>query len=248
MTTIPRQTFDPEKFSVNTAWMKKHGEHFEVVVDPDAALEFRRTKGATDVKDCLHAERIFTDAKRGLHAKDEKLEEVFGTQDALEIAKVLILDGELQLTAEHRARIREAKRNNILNRILTYAIDPTTGLPHPLKRIELAMDEAKVRIDDNRDVDEQIPEIVRKLQPIIPIRLETVTLQVHLPSPYSQKNYGDLQRAGTIKKTEWLNDGALVAWVELPAGLQSDLVEELGKKTHGAADIKKVEERRALNT
>ena len=242
MANTARVTYPPEQFSVNTAWMKKYGEHFEVVVDPDKALAYRKAKGAFDVKECLHAERVFTDAKRGLHAKDEDLVKAFGTSDALEVAKKLVLDGELQLTAEHRQKIRDAKRNNILNRIVMYAIDPTTKLPHPRKRIELAMDEAKVKIDDNKEVDQQIPEIVRKLQPILPIRLETVTLQIHLPVPYGQKLYGDVQRYGTIKKNEWMPDGSWIGWVEMPAGLQNDLLDELGKRTHGAAEVKRVGE------
>lgn len=236
----PRMKYDPEKFSVNTAWMKKGGQHFEVVVDPDKALEFRRTKGAGDIKECLHAERIFTDAKRGLHAKDAQLHEIFGTEDPLVIARKLILEGELQLTAEHRTRIREAKRKNIINRICMYAIDPTTKLPHPERRIILAMDEAKVKIDDNKEVEEQIPAIVKQIQHILPIRLETVVLQIHLPAPYGQKLYGDVQRFGTIKKTDWLADGSLLAWLDLPAGMQQELIDMLGSKTHGAAEIKKV--------
>jgi ribosome maturation protein SDO1 len=237
--------FDPEKFSVNTAWMKRHGLHFEVVVDPDGALEFRRTKGASPaLEECLHAERIFTDAKRGLHAKDSDLEQVFGTSNPLDIARKLILEGELQLTSEHRARIREQRRNSIINRIVLYAIDPKTGLPHPRKRIELAMDEAKVRIDDNADAEDQIAAIIRKLQPVLPIRLETLTLQVHLPQPYGQKLYGDLQRFGQVKNADWMPDGGLVCSLEMPAGLQNDLLDELAKRTHGAAEVKRIGERR----
>lgn len=243
--TTTRMIYDPEKISVNTAWMKKYGNHFEVVVEPDQALEFRRTKGAhPDVKECLHAERIFTDAKRGLHAKDGDIEQAFGTVDPLVVATKLIIEGELQLTAEHRQRIREAKRNAILTRIVTYAIDPTTGLPHPQRRIELAMDEAKVRIDDNRDAEEQIKDIIKKLQPILPIRLETVTLQVYVPAPHGQKAYGELQRFGTVRKSEWLSDGGWMGMVDLPAGLQNDFLSELGKRTHGAADVKKIGEQR----
>lgn len=237
--------YDEERFSVNTAWMKKGGEHIEVVIDPDAALAYKHSKGMhPDIKECLKAERVFFDAKRGLHASEEHLEKFFGTTDPLAIAKILLLEGTIQLTAEHRAKIREAKHNQILNHIRTYAIDPKTGLSHPEARLRLAFDEAKIKIDDAKTVEEQIPVIVRQLQPILPIRLETVTLQIHLPAPYGQKLYSDLQRHGQVKKADWLQDGGLLCHLELPAGLQSDLMEELGKKTHGAVDIKRAEEHR----
>ena len=234
--------FDQERFSWNTAWVKKGGQRFEVVIDPDKALEFKRTKGATDIKECLHAERIFTDAKRGEHAKDIQLKEVFGIDDQLAIAKILLLEGEIQFTAEHREKLREMKHKQIISKICTYAVDPKTGTPHPEQRIRLAMEEAKVKIDDNKDVDQQFQVIVKQLRTVLPIRLETITLQIHLPAPYGQKLHTEIQRYGTIKKNDWLEDGGWLGWLEMPAGLQNDLYDELGKKTHGVAIIKKVGE------
>jgi ribosome maturation protein SDO1 len=233
--------YEEEKFSINTAWMKKAGEHFEMVLDPDAALEFKHSKGATpDIRECLKAEHVFSDAKRGLFAKEERLRELFGTDDPLLLAKKFILDGTIQLTAEHRAKIREAKRNQILSKICLYAVDPTTGFPHPRARIQLAIDEAKVRIDDNKDVDEQVSAIVKQLQPILPIKLEVASLQVHVPSQYAKKLYGELTRFGTVKSAEWMVDASLLCTIEMPAGLQTDLMDFLGARTHGAASVKKL--------
>jgi len=235
--------FQPGKVSWNLAWMKRGGKHFEVVVDPDAAIAFKASGGG-DVRNVLHSEHVFSHAQRGERANEHDLLQLFGTQDEVSVARTLILDGELQLTSEYRERLREDRRKRIIDRIATYAIDPTTGLPHPRHRLELAFAEAKVRIDEHEDEEKQVALIVKALQPILPIRLETVTLQVHLPHPYGQKLYGDIQRAGTLRKTEWAADGALLAWVELPAGLQADLISDLGKRSHGAADIRRVDERR----
>lgn len=233
--------YDEEKFSINTAWIKKSGEHFEMVLDPDAALEFKHTKGASpDVRECLKAEHVFTDAKRGLFAKEERLREIFGTHDPLQLAKKFILDGTIQLTAEHRAKIREAKRNQIIAKICMYAVDPTTGLPHPRTRIQLAIDEAKAKIDDNKDIDEQVSTIVRELQPILPIKLEVSSLQVHISSQYAKKLYGELARFGTMKSTEWMPDASLLCTIEMPAGLQMDLMDFLGARTHGGASVKRL--------
>lgn len=237
-----QQVYDRERIHWNTAWIKKFGHHFEVVVDPDGAAGYKRSGGKGDLREVLKSEHVFSDAKKGEIAAEEHLVEAFGTSEPLDVARVLVLEGELQLSAEYRAQLREERRKRILTLIHTYAIDPTTGLPHPMRRIELALEEAKVKVDDAKDAESQVGDIVRKLQPIIPIRLETVTLQIHLPVPYGQKLYGDLQRYGTLKRTEWLGDGSLLAAVELPAGLQAELLDELNKKTHGAADAKKIDE------
>ena len=34
-------TYDDERFSINVARLKKGGEHFEIVIDPDTAVEFK---------------------------------------------------------------------------------------------------------------------------------------------------------------------------------------------------------------
>ena len=49
-------------------------------------------------------------------------------------------------------------------------IDPKTNLPHPLQRIENALEEANVKIDEHKSEEKQVEEIVRKLQPILPIK------------------------------------------------------------------------------
>lgn len=241
--TTKKQTFDKERISWNTVWMKKHGHHFEMVVDPDLATAYRKSQGG-DVKDCLHAEKVFFDAKHGELASEDALLQTFGTLDVLQIAKILLAQGDLQLTSEYREKMREEKRRQIFSKIQMYAIDPTTRMPHPAKRLELAFEEAKIRIDERQDVESQLQDIIRKLQPIIPIRLETTTMQIHLPAPHGQKLYGDLQRFGTIKRTEWLQDGSLLAFLDIPAGLRMDLMEEIGSRTHGAADIRMVDESR----
>jgi ribosome maturation protein SDO1 len=236
--------FQPGKVAWNLAWQKRHGKQFEIVIDPDKALAFKASKGQGEVQECLHSEHVFTHAQKGERANEQDMLAAFGTNDPLAVARVLILEGEIQLTSEYRESLRDAKRKRILDKISTYAIDPTTGYAHPRARLELAFAEAKIRIDEHEEEERQVAQIVRQLQPIIPIRLETVTLQIHLPHPYGQKLYGDIQRAGNLKRTEWAADGALLAWVELPAGLQSDLMSDLGKKSHGAADIQRVDERR----
>jgi len=238
-----KNIYEKERLHWNTAWMKTHGEHLEVVVNPDEALAYRRSKGTTpDIRECVRSEHVFTNAKKGEIAPDDLLTKIFGAADALVVAKALILKGELQISSEHRSQIREEKYNKILNKIQSYATDPTTGLPHPRQRIELGMEEAKIKVDEKRDVETQVQEIVKKLQPVMPIKLETVTLQMRVPAQYSQKLYGDLERYGTLKKTDWLNDGALLAWIELPAGLQNDLIDEFQSKSHGSVEIKKVDE------
>ena len=229
-------TFDEERVSFNTAWIKKAGEHFEVVIDPDAAIAFKRT-GQGDVHDIVKSGHVFFDAKKGELASEQHMKTVFGTDDPFRVAEHIIREGEIQLTKEHRDRLREQKYKRIVSIIQRNAIDPRTKLPHPLQRIELAFTEAKVRVDELRTAEDQVQDVVKKLQPILPIRFEHKTIQVHIPSQYAARLHGTLSSYGDIKKQEWLSDGSWLGTLELPAGLLMECMDMLNSKTHGNVQI-----------
>ena len=69
-----------EKFTV--ARLTKDNEHFEILVKPQKALEYRNGKipGITEV---LAAELIFSDANKGTKVSEEAMRKAFGTIDRL---------------------------------------------------------------------------------------------------------------------------------------------------------------------
>ena len=68
---MDRQTYDHEKVSFNLARLKKGGEHFEIVVDPDLAVSFKEGQDIP-IKDILKGEKIFSDAKKGQLASEAR--------------------------------------------------------------------------------------------------------------------------------------------------------------------------------
>jgi ribosome maturation protein SDO1 len=229
-------TFDEERFSINTAFIKKGGEHFEVVIDPDAAIAFKQT-GQGNVHEIVKSGHVFFDAKKGELASEQYMKTVFGSTDPYFVAERIIRDGEIQLTKEHRDKLREQKRNRVMSIIHRNAIDPRTKLPHPMTRIELAFEEAKIKLDEFKKAEDQVQDIVKKLQPILPIKFEQKLLQVHIPGQYAAKLYQTVSGYGTIKKQDWLNDGSWAGELELPAGLVNECIDALNSKTHGNVQI-----------
>lgn len=230
------QTFDEERIHINVARLKKGGETFEVVIDPDAAVLWKES-GEGDISEIVNAEKIFSDAKKGMLASDEHIKSLFGTDEFEKVAEHILKEGEIQLTTEHRDKVREQKRNRVITYIHRNAIDPKSGNPHPQQRIILAFEEAKIKIDEFKSVEKQIPDIVRKLQPILPIKLEKLKLHVHVPRNYAGKMFGEISRIAQIQKEQWNNDGSWEADVELPAGIKNELIELINNITHGGAVI-----------
>ncbi|MFH1770850.1 MAG: ribosome assembly factor SBDS [archaeon] len=236
-----QQLFDYKKIDINTAKLKTHGQSFEIVVDPDLAIDYKQGK-KVEIREVLHAEDIFSDANKGLHASETDMKKIFGTSDTLQVAEKILADGDIQLTAEYRERIRAEKLKRILHIIHKNGIDPKTKLPHPMQRLENAFNEAKIHIDEFKRAEDQVNEIIKRLTPILPIRFAKKEIQLIVPAEHAAKLYGHVTKFGEIKKEQWMNDGSWFAVVEIPAGLQNEFFDELNKETHGNIETKIISE------
>ncbi|MFA6888267.1 MAG: ribosome assembly factor SBDS [Candidatus Woesearchaeota archaeon] len=221
------------------ARFKAEGDKYEILVDCEASLQFRQGKNV-GMEDVLASEKIFTDAKRGIVASEHRMMAIFGTEDHEEIAKIILKKGEIQITAEHKGKETEEKKKQILAYIQRNGVDPKTHMPHPPQRIALAFEEAKVHIDDRKEVLEQVNDIIKKLQPILPIKFERKQIAIRIPGQYAAKTYGTVKGMSVIIKEEWLDDGSWKGIVEIPAGMQNDLFDKLNSMTHGSIESETV--------
>jgi len=219
------------------ARLNSHGETFEVLIDPDIVNRLRKDE-EVELLDHMVIDEIFRDARKGERASEEKMEEVFGTTDPIEVAKQIILKGEVQLTTEQRREMQELKRRRIVNEIARNAINPQTKTPHPPQRIELAMEEAKIHVDPFKSVESQIPLVLEKLRPLIPIRFDTSRIAVKLSGEDYGRCFEVLSSHGKITREEWQPDGNWIGVVELPAGMRDDFISRLSGKTHGRVETK----------
>lgn len=226
-----------ERYTV--ARISREGDHFEVLVKPEPAFLFRLGK-ITSVSKVLVAETIFLDAGKGLKASEEKLQKAFGTLDTLKIASVILKKGTLQLTTEQRRQLTEDKRKQIISFISRQCVDPRTNLPHPPTRVEQAMEQIHYSIDPFRDAEEQAREIIKLLRPVLPLKMEQVSVAIRIPPEHAGKVYGAVKGFGTIKREEWRADGSWFAIIEMPAGLYGPFLEKLGEKTRGNLEAKLV--------
>lgn len=240
--TKGQQLFDYQKIDINIARLKTYGKIFEIVVDPDLAIDFKHGK-EIDFNEIMKAPKIFTDANKGLLASEEEMQKIFRTAEPVEVAKKILADGDIQLTSEYREKIREEKRKKLINIIHRNGIDPKTKLPHPVQRLENAFAEAKVKIDEFKRAEDQVNDVLKKLTVILPIRFAKKEIELIVPSQYAARLYGRVQRMAEIKKEEWLNDGSWFAVVEIPAGIQNEFFDELNKETKGDITTKILSEK-----
>ncbi len=213
------------------------GQRFEILVKPDLALRFKEGE-KIDIDEILVGDYVYKDIRRGLKASPESLKKAFGTDDIRKVAETILRHGEVQLTTEQRRKIIENKKKQIINLIAKNAVDPKTKLPIPPKRIELAMEQAKIHIDIYKSPESQLESIVSKLARVMPIKIAKAYLAVRIPPQYSGRLFKQLRSLGEVRKTNWLSDGSLLAEIEIPAGLQEELISKINKLTHGSASVK----------
>jgi ribosome maturation protein SDO1 len=219
-----------------TAKFSSGGQKFEILVDADKALQFRRGK-EIDMNDILAYPVIYRDVRSSEAAPSQDLQKIFGTTDVFKIAGKIIKEGEVQLTTEQRRQMVEQKKNQIAAIISKRGINPQTNTPHPIQRILNAMDQKGVNIDPFIDAELQIDKIVNIIKLLLPIRFQKVTIQIKVPMQYSGKIYGILKESGSVKQEQWLSDG-LQLNIEILAGVQDELTEKIANLTHGSFELK----------
>ncbi len=209
------------------------GEQFEIFVDSDLAYDYVTGK-RTDPMSTLQVEDVFTDANKGEKPSQEKLKKAFGTTDIPKIVETILKRGNVPITTEQKSKLLAEKRKQIITIIARNSVDPKTNAPHPLLRIENAMETAKVQIDPFKGANEQVDTVVKKINMILPIKFATARMEVTIPPEYANRCYGLLKQYG-LKSEEWQSNGSLKAVLEFPAGLQGEFFEKLNNFTKGSA-------------
>lgn len=224
-----------DKYTI--ARITKENEHFEILVKPQKALDYRMGK-VSAITEVLAGETIFSDANKGTKVSEEALKKAFGTTDSLRIAETILKTGTLQLTTDQRRKMVEDKRKQIIDFIARQTVDPKTNLPHPPTRIENAMEQVRYPIDPFKLVEEQAKDIIKLLRTILPLKMELMNISVIIPAEYSARAYGTIKGFGAIKREEWRADGSWAGVLEMPAGLYAPFLDKLGEITKGNGEAK----------
>ncbi|MFH1325603.1 MAG: ribosome assembly factor SBDS [archaeon] len=220
-----------------TARIKQGGKHFEIIVDLDKAIDFKKGRGI--VSDFLEVEKIFSDSKKGMVASSSDLQKSFGTEEIESVAEKIVKSGEILTTQEHRDEEREKKVKQVVDFLAKNAIDSRTGNPYSVQRIQSAIEEANVNIK-NVPVENQIQEIIEQLSKIMPVRIETKKVKITVPAIHTGKVYGIVNQ---YKQNEnWLSNGDLEVVVNVPAGLIMDFYDKLNSASHGSVLTQEMKE------
>jgi len=203
-------------------------KHYEISVDLDEAIKVKNAQG--DITVALQSQQIFYDLKKGTVASQSDLQSAFGTSDVYEVAKKIIVSGEVQKNQEFRDEERDKKVRQVVGLIVKNATDQH-GRPYTEERIRSSLQEIHYNFD-NRPPEQQMLDVIHKLKEKIPIKIETKRFKLTIPAQFTGSAYGLVQEYK--ESEEWLPNGNLQVILNIPAGLAIDFFDKINSVSHGA--------------
>ncbi len=221
------------------ARLDKNGHHFEIWVDPRLAWDYKHGKDV-NFNDLYAMDVVYSDAKKGKEASQDLIKQEFETDYFEDVAKKIIVAGEVQLTTSQRNEMLERRQKEIIDYIAKNAHDPQKATPVPPQRIINALDQIKYKFNLSRRKEDEINEVLLQLQKVLPISLEKIMVSFEVPAKYVGKAQGIIHKH-EIKEEKWLPTGSLVVSLNVPVGIKNSIVNDLNNLTHGEVIIKNKE-------
>ena len=97
-----------------------------------------------------------------------------------------------------------------------------------------------MKIDELKSAEQQVGEIVKQINAIIPLAYELRKIELTIPADVSGRAYPVLKQLSAILNETWNNDGSLTVKVEVPAGLQNELFDKLNGIAQGRIESKNI--------
>jgi ribosome maturation protein SDO1 len=229
-----RITYDPEKFQLTLAKLTLNSTSFEVVVDPDAAVLFKEGK-SIHMYDVLTSRHIYIDAQKGKLAPKQVMTSVFNTDDEDEVALRIVREGVIHFTKEYRLTKRKKVLDELAHYIHTHALDPRTGVAHPIDRIKKAFEEAKLKIDEFKGLKDQLALCISAVQKVLPLDIESKTIEIDVLA-------SDAKHVTQYSSDKKIINDRVVFTCKLPGAMIDDVTQKIMHATQGRATIRRVVE------
>lgn len=194
---------------------KTKGEQFEVLVDFDMLMKYKKNNSDISVYDVLADTKIFKDQMKGEIASTTLLEQVFPNKSEEEILSLFLLEGECQIPTSFLNKLRDEKKNQVVNYIVENAINPVSKSKYTSSLISSTIDKLKYNFDPHKDHIFQAEEIIKQLKKEMPISMNKVIMQVCIPGQYVGAFYGNFRKFGRITKEYYSEDGSLHLHIEI---------------------------------
>ena len=236
---------------------KEGGDPSQAIVTFDVFTDAQKGIRATEeeLKEIIIKGMSWDKRIKGQSLSKEELDELRRKIDELdedalreEASKWIVRMGNLKLPKYLRDELMERKVKQIVSYLQKYAINPSTKAPYPPDVLKSAIEKIlsgeggqKVHIDPLRETEEQLKDILVALSYVMPIKLEVLIAKIIVPARFVGQVYARIEKFGNILESDWMDDGSLVAKVEIPGGQFPIFNKEITDITKGGHRIEILE-------
>lgn len=145
--------------------MQRHGKRFEVACYRNKILNYRQGI-ETDLSEVLQTDRVFTNVSKGQFASSKDLQTAFGTTDQEEVCKIILDNGQIQVSDLERNATLENTAREVANMVASKCVHPDSNRQYTVTQIRDAMKKAEFSVQPvtSRTVKQQFLDCVKAIQ------------------------------------------------------------------------------------
>lgn len=219
--------------------MKKFGKRFEIACYKNKVVNWRN-RTEKNIDEVLQTQTVFSNVSKGQVAKRDDLIEAFGMEDQLEICKLILDKGDLQVSDKERQVQSDSSFKEVVNLIANMCVNPDTKRPYSAAVIEKALKDAHFSHKASSSAKKQALEMIPKLRESMKIDRAEMRLRAAVEAKDAKKVHDRLK--ALFKSTEvedWDAQGNLEMVGLIDPGSYRSLDELLRKdaKTSGRLEL-----------
>lgn len=218
--------------------LKKMGKRFEIACYKNKVVNWRN-KSEKDIDEVLQTHTIFSNVSKGQVAKKDELTAAFGTDDQLEICKLILEKGDLQVSEKERQAATDQSLKEVSQLIASMVVNPETKRPIPPSAIEKALHELHFSLKPNRNAKQQALEVIPKLSEMIRIERAKMRIRISMPSHEAKITHGRLKALfSELEMEDWAEGGLEMVGLIEPGNFRTtDEMVRNESKGHGRLEI-----------
>lgn len=216
--------------------LKKCGKRFEIACYKNKVVNWRN-KTEKDIDEVLQTQTVFSNVSKGQVAKKNELTEAFGTENMLEVCKMILEKGDLQVSDKERAAASDSAFKEISQLIASMVVNPETKRPIPPSAIDKALHEVHFALRPGRSTKQQALEVLPKLRETMKIERAKMRIRVHVPTKEARAVQTKLKAAfNEVEVENWDEEGLeLVGLIEPGSFREIDTI--VRNDTKGSASL-----------
>ncbi|CAD5222238.1 unnamed protein product [Bursaphelenchus xylophilus] len=218
--------------------LKRCGKRFEIACYKNKVLNWRNGT-EKNIDEVLQKEVVFTNVQKGEVAKKDDLQKAFETTDHLQVCKIILEKGDLQVGEKERQHTTEATYKEIATLISQMTINTETKKPYPIPVIEKALKENHFTIKQNRQAKQQALEGITKLKQTMDIDRAKMRIRISIKHKEAKNAHVKLKTMFDKVEVEDWEGGDLEMVGLVDPGKYKELVDlaRLDKKNPGEVEL-----------